>query len=166
MQQQQWKRDMDEAAKAKGEVEGDGDQDAAPQKSRRGRKPGAKAKAKAKAGAKAKAKAKAKATAAKSRAKGKAKETPVEEADASELITPPPKKPRVRTSGTKRKQEDGSTEAAAAPVTFAKRYRPKTTSGAALWDALRAAFQTVAMMIRAPTTVQARRLKILFDHSV
>lgn len=169
MEQQKWKRDMDEAAREKGEGEGEDDQDAGPRKSRRGRKPGAKAKAKA--ASKAKAKAKAKATAAKSKPKAKAKAKAQESAvddGQKELITPPPRKPRARATGSKRKAEDGSGEVAAsdAPVTFAKRYRPSSITGAALWDALRAAYGTVAVQIRGPSTMQACRLKIVFGNSI
>lgn len=163
MEQQNWKRELDRQSKK--EDEGDGNETEKP--SSAGRKPRAKAKAKAKSKAKSKAKAKAKSTRTKTVAAaeegekkktGRGKKQALRDQSEPDLVTPPPKESKVRGTGSKRKAPKNDldeVEGKKVKKTFARRYRPTTASGAALWDALSAAFATVAIQLNAPSKMEA-----------
>ena len=163
MEQQNWKRELDRQSKK--EDEGDGNETEKP--SSAGRKPRAKAKAKAKSKAKSKAKAKAKSTRTKTVAAaeegekkktGRGKKQALRDQSEPDLVTPPPKESKLRGTGSKRKalkNDLDEVEGKKVKKTFARRYRPTTASGAALWDALSAAFATVAIQLNAPSKMEA-----------
>ena len=173
MEQQNWKRELDRQAKKKEEEERDGNETEKPCSA--GRKPRAKAKSTAKSTAKSKAKSKAKAKAKSSRTKaveaeegekkkktGRGKKKALPDECEPDLVTPPPKESKVRGTGSKRKAPKNDldeVEGKKVKKTFARRYRPTTASGAALWDALSAAFAAVAFQLNAPSKMEALVLK-------
>lgn len=163
MEQQNWKRELDRQSKK--EDEGDGNETEKP--SSAGRKPRAKAKAKAKSKAKAKAKSTRTKTVAaaeegEKKKTGRGKKKALRDQSEPDLVTPPPKESKVRGTGSKRKAPKNDldeVEGKKVKKTFAQRYRPTTASGAALWDALSAAFATVAIQLNAPSKMEALVLK-------
>ena len=169
MEQQNWKRELDRQAKKK-EEERDGNETEKPCSA--GRKPRAKAKSTAKSKAKSKAKAKAKSSRTKAveaeegekkkKKTGRGKKKALPDECEPDLVTPPPKESKVRGTGSKRKAPKNDldeVEGKKVKKTFARRYRPTTASGAALWDALSAAFAAVAFQLNAPSKMEALVLK-------
>lgn len=155
MSQQAWKRELDAAANKEG---GDGESEEKPKRR-------AKAKAKAKAKGKAKAKAKSKGTpkklekgtvTGKGGSKKRGKEAVPDKPE--ELITPPPKAPKTKghkrgtkceNSGMDDSEAKGSGDKgqqAWQKKTFARRYKPTSSWGAALWDALLTAYVSICSM--------------------
>ena len=147
MDQQAWKRELEREANNKNDEDGEGDGDEPPSKKR---KPRAKGKAKAKAKSKSKGGP---------RKKSHPKKSVKAEAKSEVLVTPPPKESKAReslSSKRKMKEEDLAGKAVKKQkATFARRYRPKTSTGAALWDALMAAFASVAYQFEKPSKLEA-----------
>ena len=187
LDQQSWKRELEEEAKAKKAEGGNGGDESDPPK-RKGKKPG-RPKAKATPKRAAKCKPKGKATKTSDQPGGESGEVPAKvpkrrvakakeskcvsevpkpckrakvlpSAASEDLATPPPSRADCGTGAASSEKGDPP---AKAKKTFARRYRPTSADGARLWDAIRAAFVAiVAARVKAPSKLEVGGEKLLF----
>ena len=178
MDQQDWKRDLDEEAKHKKDGEDDDGEHGKPASRGRPRKPRQR---RAKGKAKSQKKPKEKKPNEKKPKEKKLKEKKQQDkSGASKEASVPVEKPARRRRGAKQVESDlvvtpspkaiKVDEELSVPKhvagdgvlgkkvkkTFAGRYRPSTSDGAALWDSLKAAFtSTAARHVTSPSTKEA-----------
>ena len=164
MDQQNWKRDLEEEAKRKKDQQDDSGEPGEPSSRGRPRKPRQpRAKGKAKAKAKSEPKEKKQKGKATSKEASTSEEKPArrrrgaKQVEPDLVVTPSPKALKLEEGQSVPKHvaaDDGAGKKV--KKTFAGRYRPSSSGGAALWDSLKAAFtSTAARHVASPSTKEA-----------